>query len=74
MKTRVIARDWQGVALDLIAKGVGSRVIYLGEREAKTEPVGFPKEDVFAYQEGVAGRKLSDREWDKLRPLASHEG
>jgi hypothetical protein len=72
---RVICRDWVGMALDRIAVGAGERVIYISnsadgtEISTGTEPVGFPKEDVFEYADGMAGRHLKPTEWAKLKPL-----
>jgi hypothetical protein len=69
VNVRVIARDWRGMALGLIAKKVGPRVVYLTAGGVSTEPVGFPREDVFAYMEGLEGRRLSVAEWSKLNPF-----
>jgi len=71
VNTRVIARDWEGVALDRIAVGADKRVIYIASPEAASQPVGFPKEDVYAYRDGMAGRKLSESEWGRLTLLVA---
>lgn len=73
MNVRVLCKDWEGLALDRLAVGAAKRVIYVRDLHISNglarEPVGFPKKDVFAYRSDLAGRRLSDTEWAKLRPL-----
>lgn len=72
---RVICRDWQGFALDRVAVGAGKRVIYVRNSNNDTrfstgcEPVGFPREDVFSFVDGVSGLKLAEKEWARLELL-----
>jgi hypothetical protein len=72
--TRVICRDWEGMALDRVLVGEGRRVFYVAistgiDVISTDNGVGFPKDTVFAYRDGVAGRKLKEAEWGELLPL-----
>lgn len=73
----VIARDYKGSPLLRRVWGTGSRVVYLSEegqfQQLSTgvdalRPIGFPTEDVFAYDpklaQGIASGSL---DWSLLR-------
>jgi hypothetical protein len=79
---RVIARAYEGEPLERAVVAVGERVIYLAKPElaaaasAHGGGVGFPKEDVFAFDEGAfaaltgqwARQRATDpATWNKLR-------
>jgi hypothetical protein len=54
----VIVRAFKGVPLARQVWDVGERVIYLASGEGLT-PIGFPKEDVFIYDESLYKRLQS---------------
>ena len=84
MMSKVIARADRGEPLERIAIETGRRVVYLanpariGAVEAgESNPVGFPREDVFEFDEGVFAsladqwarqRATEPATWQKLRP------
>ena len=75
MNKRVICRQLGDIALERVVVGEAKRVFYIdwpssvGGNPTGIGPIGFPKDCVFEYLDGVAGKKLSDAEWAKLKPL-----
>jgi len=75
MNKRVICRQLGDVAIERVVVGEAKRVFYIdwpanvGAISTDVGPIGFPKDCVFEYVDGVAGKKLSQEEWAKLKPL-----
>lgn len=79
MYKRVICRELGDLALERVAVDEGKRVFYItwptNEMVISTGcgPIGFPKNCVFEYVDGVAGRKLNEEEWATLKPLEAEK-
>lgn len=75
MHKRVICRQLGDMALERVVVGEAKRVFYIdfppsvGGNPTDVGPIGFPKDCVFEYVDGVAGKKLNEDEWAKLKPL-----
>jgi len=75
MYKRVICRELGDMALERVAVDEGRRVFYITWPQtgdgipAGIGPIGFPKDCVFEYVDGIAGRKLNEAEWATLKPL-----
>jgi hypothetical protein len=83
MEAIVIARAWGGEPIRRVALEQGKDVVYLANpdrieaiRAGESAPVGFPREDVFEFDEGVfstlvdqwASQRATDPAiWAKLR-------
>ena len=76
MYERVICRQVGDVAIERVAVGAAKRVFYIdwpatvGGNPSVVGPIGFPKNCVFEYVDGVAGKKLSEEQWARLKPWA----
>jgi hypothetical protein len=86
MENLVLAMASGGKPIKRILMGIGDRVFYLANPEriaaieaGKTEPVGFPREDVFELDEDVfaalaeqwARQRATDpATWRRLKPYA----
>lgn len=89
-KKRVIVRASGGEPLERIVMGRGRRVIYLAnphrisaELSGETDPVGFPVEDVFAFNDQVyealclqwqKTQATKNADWEALRPYHDEKG
>lgn len=77
---KVICMDWRGVALERVVVGEGERVYYVaiptmeGKFSTVTPSIGFPKECVFQFSEGLADQRLDAEEWSKLRRYEGRQG
>lgn len=72
MEVVVLARASRGEPLRRIAVGSGGRVLYLANpdrldavRAGESDPVGFPKEDVFEFDEGAFAALIE--QWTRQR-------
>lgn len=68
---RVIVRAYGNEALIRYVSKIGLTLVYI-TNDPEQEPIGFPKEDVFKYDQ-VAQKacKGSKYDWGKLKPLIS---